>query len=184
MKPDDTGSTRVLGIDPGLRLTGYGCVEPVAGARGPRRLSASPATGISRDGSLRLVEGGVLRLDPKASVADRLVELERDMVGLLERLRPSVVAVEMLFAHVKHPATSIVMAHGRGVVLLAARRAGVEVVELRATEVKKAVTAFGHAGKGQVQARIQDEFALPAPPKPADTADALAIALCALRRRS
>lgn len=175
--------TRVLGIDPGLRITGYGCVEAIGtvATRGGR-LSAAPPTGVSRDGRARLVEAGVMRLDTEGTISDRLVELETDLLGLLERLKPTVVAVEMLYAHYKHPATAIVMGHGRGVVLLAVRRAGLTLVELRATEVKKAMTAFGHAGKAQMQARVQDEFALAEPPKPPDAADALAIALCALRR--
>lgn len=153
---------RVLGIDPGLRLTGYGCIEP---------------------GRLRptIIEAGVFRL-ARASISQRLGELDRDVRGLLARVRPDVVAVEALFAHYKHPATAIVMGHARGVLLLAVEAAGLPLVELRPAEVKKATTGFGRADKGQMQRVIQSEFALHEPPSPPDVADALAIALCALHR--
>lgn len=162
---------RVLGIDPGLRVTGYGCVEPAPA--GARRGTPDAA----------LVEGGVFRLDTTASVADRLVELERDLEEVLDRLRPRVVAVEKLYAHYKHPTTAIVMGHARGVVLLCVRRAGLALVELGATEVKKSLTHFGHAGKGQMQEGVRAQLGLSSVPKPADVADAIAIALCAMRRR-
>ncbi len=156
---------RVLGIDPGLRLTGYGCID-VAG----------------RGGVARIAEAGVFRLNAKQSVSDRLAELDDDFRALLERVKPEAVGVEMLFAHYKHPATAIVMGHARGVLLLAVRRAGLGLIELRPTMVKKSLTGHGHAKKGQVQRAIQVEFGLSALPEPPDVADALAIALCASRR--
>ncbi|MBL8990345.1 MAG: crossover junction endodeoxyribonuclease RuvC [Phycisphaerae bacterium] len=165
---------RILGIDPGLRLTGYGCVERAAPASGSARHRAPERVG--------LVEAGVIRLDPRAPVPDRLAELDHDFRALLDRLRPAAVAVEMLFAHYKHPATAIVMGHARGVLLLAIRRAGLELVELRPTEVKKSLTGHGHAGKEQMQRAVRDVFGLPTIPKPPDVADALAVGLCALTR--
>jgi len=161
---------RALGIDPGLRLTGYGCVEP------------APAMRTARAGA-RIVEAGVFRLDAKTSVSDRLAELSADLTELIERARPDLVAVEQLYAHYKHPATAIVMGHARGVILLAVRRAGLPLVELRPSEVKKAATGHGHAAKDQMQRAMQAEFNLPELPKPPDVADALAIALTALRRQ-
>ena len=163
---------RVLGIDPGLRLTGYGCVEPVR-AKGP----ASPA-------GARIVEAGVFKLDVKTSISDRLAELEQDLSALLERVKPELVGVEQLYAHYKHPATAIVMGHARGVILLAIRRANVPLVELRPNEVKKASTGYGHAAKDQMQKAMQFEFGLRELPRPPDVADALAIALTAMRRES
>lgn len=172
---------RFLGIDPGLRLTGYGCLE------------------VSGRGE-RLVEAGVIRLaraaprDPAgpalsgsgdrgaASVSARLVELERDLSEIIGRLRPDSAAVEQVFAHVAHPATAIIMGHARGVILLCIRRAGLPLVELRPTEVKKALTGHGQAGKPQMQRAVQAVFGLAEPPKPPDVADAIAIALCAARR--
>ena len=108
---------RVLGIDPGLRITGYGCVE-------------------MRGEALMLVEAGVIRLTMEAAgarvpVADRLLELHADLSEAIERLKPGTVAVEAVFAHYKHPATAIAMGHARGVILLAARKAGLPIVELK-----------------------------------------------------
>jgi len=160
---------RILGIDPGLRLTGYGCLQSPA----PK---GSPCEAL-------VIEAGVFRLDIKRSVADRLVELDTDFRELLTRTRPDIVAVEMLFSHYKHPVTAIVMGHARGVLLLAARQARIPIVELRPTEVKKSLTGHGHAEKGQMQRAIKHELRLATEPEPPDVADALAIALCAARRR-
>lgn len=161
---------RILGIDPGLRLTGYGCVEPLA----------RPRRGFGADAAL--IEGGVIRLDPKATVSRRLAELDADLREIIDRLKPDAVAVEKLYAHYKHPTTAIVMGHARGVVLLNIQRSGLRLFELGATEVKKSLTGNGHASKPQMQAGVQAQLGLSATPKPADVADAIAIALCALRR--
>lgn len=163
---------RVLGIDPGLRLTGYGCVEPA------RAKVASAPSGA------RIVEAGVFKLDARTSVSDRLAELHTDLSELLERVKPDLVGVEQLYAHYAHPATAIVMGHARGVILLAIRRANVPLVELRPNEVKKASTGYGHAAKDQMQKAMQFQFGLKELPKPPDVADALAIALTAMRRES
>ncbi len=158
---------KVLGIDPGLRVTGYGCV------------SGSLPGGT-------LVEAGVIRLARSSAgappIPDRLAELDTDLRALLERLRPDAVGVESLFAHYKHPATAIGMAHARGVILLAARRAGLRLVEIRPNEIKKFLTGHGHAGKRQMQEAVQAQLRLKAPPEPPDVADAIAIALCAAWR--
>lgn len=169
---------RILGIDPGLRLTGYGCVD---------------ACGLSA----RLVEAGVFRLsrggkvggklgarEGGASLSSRLAELDTDFRGVLERLKPQLVAIEGLFAHYKHPATAITMGHARGVLMLAVERAGLPLMEMKPRAVKKSLTGFGGADKLQMQRAIQAEFGLPEPPSPPDVADALAIALCALRRQA
>lgn len=156
----------MLGIDPGLRLTGYGCVD------------------MADPGAPALVEAGVLRLDARAPVGERLVELEADVLAVIDRVRPGVVAIEGLYAHYKHPATAIAMGHARGVLMLSAVRAGLGLVELKPNAVKKAIAGYGHAGKAQIQEAIRRELGLAQRPEPADVADALAIALCAGRRQS
>ena len=161
---------RVLGIDPGLRFTGYACVEEAAAGR----------RGWSE--GMRLVEAGVIRLKAKASVSDRLLELDADLGEIIERTKPEAAAVEKLYAHYKHPTTAIIMGHARGVVLLAARRSRLRLVELGATEVKKSLTGNGHASKSQMQEGVRVQLGLASRPEPADVADAIAIALCALRR--
>jgi crossover junction endodeoxyribonuclease RuvC len=150
---------RILGIDPGLRITGYGVIDYQ-----PRRP--------------KLIDGGVIRLTPKTSLAARLVELEVELVGLLDEHEPDVCAVEQLYSHYKHPRTAILMGHARGVILLAAARRGIEVVQLAANRIKQSLTGHGHAGKKQMQRAIQMQWNLAEPPEPPDVADALAIALC------
>jgi len=157
---------RVLGIDPGLNITGYGIVD-FAGAAG------EPA----------IIEGGAIRTDAKADIARRIEQIHADLTSLLDEFSPDLVAIENLYAHYAHPRTSILMAHARGVVLLAAQQAGIAVRGLSATKVKKNLTGNGHASKLQVQRAIQAVCRLDALPEPPDVADALAIALCAGRQR-
>ena len=158
---------RILGVDPGLNITGYGCVDG-SGDR-PSLIEA----GVIRPGA-----GGTDR----APLADRLAVLHADLTGLLGSLRPDRVVVESLFSHYKHPATAIQMGHARGVILLAIHVAGIELIEYKPNEIKKSLTGNGHASKSQMQAAVQAVFGLPAPPEPPDVADALAMALCATRR--
>ena len=150
---------RILGVDPGLRLTGYGVID-----YHPFRP--------------KLVDGGVIRLNAKASLADRLVELETELEGLIDEHKPEVVAVEQLYSHYAHPRTAILMGHARGVILLVARKRGIRLEQFPANRVKQSVTGHGHASKVQMQRAIQSLWNLPEPPEPPDVADALAIALC------
>ena len=155
---------RVLGIDPGLNVTGYAAVDFGAGEP-------------------RIVEAGTLKTDAKADMAERIAQLHADLAELLAELKPDRVAIEQLYAHYKHPRTAILMAHARGVILLACRQAGVGRVNLSATHIKKSLTGNGHASKAQVQRAIQAVCKLERLPEPPDVADALAIALCAGRHR-
>lgn len=150
---------RILGIDPGLGITGYGLID---------WHPAQPA----------LVDAGVIRLRPETPLADRLVELEAELDALLEEHRPDVCAVEQLYAHYAHPRTAILMGHARGVILLAARRRGVRVEQFAANRIKQVLTGHGHAGKAQMQRAIQAQWNLRRPPEPPDVADALAVAFC------
>jgi crossover junction endodeoxyribonuclease RuvC len=155
---------RFLGIDPGARITGYACVDA------PER--AEPA----------LVEAGCVRLSTDAPLAERLAELAGDLDAIFDRLAPTHAAVESLFSHYQRPMTAVVMGHARGIVLLAAARAGARLIELAPAEVKKAVAGHGRASKRQMQHAVAAQMRLPQPPSPPDVADAIAIALCAARR--
>jgi crossover junction endodeoxyribonuclease RuvC len=150
---------RILGIDPGLRITGYGVIDyqPIRP---------------------KLIDGGVIRLTTKSSLADRLVELERELVSLLSEHEPQVCAVEQLYAHYAHPRTAILMGHARGVIILAAAKRGIAVEQFPANRIKQSVTGHGHASKVQMQRAVQSQWNLPTPPEPPDVADALAVALC------
>ena len=154
---------RILGIDPGLQLTGYGVID------------WRPVRPV-------LVDGGVIRLKVKTSIADRLVELEQELDDLFAEHKPDACAVEQLYSNYEHPRTAILMGHARGVILLAARRQGVRCEEYAANRIKQSLTGHGHASKSQMQRAIQAQWKLAEPPEPADVADALAIALCCGRR--
>jgi crossover junction endodeoxyribonuclease RuvC len=153
--------TRILGIDPGLRLTGYGVIETTANPIRPA-----------------LLDGGVIRLKDKQPIAKRLVELEQGLQELVAEYKPQVCAVEMLYAHYNHPRTAILMGHARGVILLVAARSGVRVEQYSVNRIKQATTGHGHASKQQMQRAIQMAFGLKDLPEPPDVADALAVALC------
>ncbi len=158
-----TSSYRVLGIDPGLHITGYGAVD--FGSANPR-----------------IIEAGTIQTHTKAEMPQRLAQIHADLTEIIRELKPDVVAIENIYSHYKHPRTAILMAHGRGVILLAAEQAGVDVRNVPATQVKKSLTGNGHASKRQVQLAIQSLFRLDEIPEPPDVADALAIALCAGKR--
>jgi crossover junction endodeoxyribonuclease RuvC len=150
----------VLGIDPGLSRCGYGCVE--SNGRGGR------ATAV-----------GVLTTPPSDPLPQRLAALDRDVRALVTELRPDAVAVERVFFQV-NARTAMAVGQASGLVLAAAAQAGCEVAQYTPNEVKQAVAGYGAAPKEQVQRMVQALLGLPAPPKPPDAADALALALCHL----
>ena len=154
-----------MGIDPGLRISGYGIVDIAEGAIEPV-----------------LVEGGIIRIDAKGDMPARLGQLHDELTAIVGEHKPDCFAVEKLYAHYKHPRTAILMGHARGVILLCARQHDLPVQDWPSTEVKKALTGYGHASKEQVQRAVQSQCGLAAMPSPPDVADAIAIALCHARR--
>ncbi len=153
---------RVLGVDPGLQITGYAVVEP--GGQAPRVCEA----GVIRSATGR----------EATDMAHRVRSLYDGIVEVLEQFQPGVVVVEQLFAHYQHPRTAILMAHARGVIFLAAAQRDLPVLSYNATRIKKTITGNGRASKEQVQLTIQRELNLARLPEPPDVADALAAALC------
>lgn len=153
--------TRILGIDPGLQITGYAVIE--AGREGPR-----------------VCEAGIVRGEGRgpAELAERLTAIHRGIVEIIDQFHPKVVVVEQLYAHYEHPRTAIRMAHARGVVFLAAGQQDLPVISYESTRVKKTITGNGRAPKDQVQRTVQRELGLAKLPEPPDVADALALALC------
>jgi crossover junction endodeoxyribonuclease RuvC len=152
----------ILGLDPGLQVTGYGVIE--ATDAGPKVRDA---------GVIRSADGR-----ESADMARRLVALYDGLCEVLKEWKPTVMAVEQLYAHYEHPRTAILMAHARGVFFLAGAQHGIPVLSYAATKVKKLVTGSGRASKEQMQHAIARELGLASPPEPHDVADALAIALC------
>jgi crossover junction endodeoxyribonuclease RuvC len=150
---------RILGIDPGLNITGYGVLE------------------IAR-GRIEVCEAGVVRGRTKQSLANRLAEIHAGVADVIATLKPSAMAVEQLYSHYKHPRTAILMGHARGVICLAAAEAGLAEATYSATQIKKVLTGSGRAPKSQIQLAIRRELHLAEIPDPPDVADALAVALC------
>jgi len=150
----------VLGIDPGLSATGYGLVE---GSNPPKAVLA-----------------GVIRTQPSTPMPVRLDELYAGLKQVIEDTQPDVVALETVFTN-RNLQSAIAVGRASGVAILAAARAGLEVHEYVPTAIKSAVTGDGSANKKQIQEMVARLLRLQDPPKPADAADALAIALCHLR---
>ena len=155
---------RILGIDPGLRITGYGCVQ------------ADDA------GNTTVVEAGVIRIPTSLPLERRLHHLHVELDQVIAELAPGHMAVESLFTHPRHMSTGLRMGHARGVILLAAAARDMEVMELPPAEVKKALTGNGRADKRSMQLAITAQCRLTDVPEPPDVADALAVAICAARR--
>lgn len=153
---------RVLGIDPGYATTGYAVIERARG-------------------SLHPVAVGAIRTPSSESQAERLARLRRELLELIDTHGPDCVAVERLFFSV-NVKTAMAVGQASGVALAAAGEAGLAVREYTPTEVKQSVTGTGTAPKAQVQSMIAALLRLAEPPKPADAADACALAICHLNR--
>lgn len=152
---------RILGIDPGIAIVGFGLIE-------------------SNWGSVRMLQYGAVTTEAGLPLATRLVQIENDMTALIAQLKPDEIAVEELFFS-KNITTGIAVAHGRGVILCTAERLGVPIFEYTPMQVKQAVAGYGLADKKQVMDMTKRLLKLKAVPKPDDAADALAIAICHAR---
>ncbi|CAM5245207.1 crossover junction endodeoxyribonuclease RuvC [Streptomyces narbonensis] len=154
---------RVLGVDPGLTRCGIGVVEGVAGR------------------PLTMLGVGVVRTAADADIGVRLVGIERGIEEWLDRFEPELVAVERVFS--QHNVRTVMgTAQASAVAMLCASRRGIPVALHTPSEVKAAVTGSGRADKAQVGAMVTRLLRLSAPPKPADAADALALAICHIWR--
>ena len=149
---------RVLGVDPGLRTTGYGVVEASGGA-------------------FRLIEGGVLRPKANLSLEARLAQLHAALLEVVRATQPVCMVVEELWSAPKHPLTGVLMGHARGVIALAAGLCEVTFEELSHVTVKRALTGNGAARKDQVKAMVCVQLGLTVAPEPDDVSDALALAI-------
>ena len=152
---------RILGIDPGYGITGFGLIE-------------------ADRGQSRLLQCGAITTPAGMDFSARLEIIYEDMRQLLQTARPDAVAIEELFFG-QNVTTGIGVAQSRGVILLAIRQAGLEVTSYKPMQVKQAVVGYGNATKHQVQDMTRRLLNLSAMPKPDDAADAIAIALCHAR---
>jgi crossover junction endodeoxyribonuclease RuvC len=148
----------ILGIDPGLQVTGYGLIET-----NRRRVI--------------LINAGYIKTTINSGIQNRLDKIYAELKGLIDRHRPSVMVLEKLYAHYRHPTTACLLGHVRGIICLLAAQLNLELFEYSATRVKKSLVGSGHASKYQIQRMVQNLLNLKNTPSPEDIADALALAI-------
>lgn len=148
----------ILGIDPGFAIVGWAVIEASSGRARP-------------------IAYGAIRTPAHTDLEERLLMIENDLNTIIDKYKPEEMAVEELFFNT-NITTAISVAEARGVILLTAHKKGVKVYEYTPLQVKQAVVGYGKAEKKQVIAMVTSILKLPSPPKPDDTADAVAIALC------
>lgn len=149
---------RILGLDPALRVTGYGVIQ-------------------SSGRNVSLVEAGVVAPRVDQRLEERLAQLHAGVAEILAETKPDIVVIEELYTSYKNPTTAILMGHARGVMCLASAQAGLSVHTLGHSHVKRALVGSGAARKDQVNAMVTRLLKLKSAPKPNDVSDALAIAL-------
>jgi len=148
---------RILGIDPGLGATGYGVIE---------------------ERGFKVVEAGVIRTKTNTPIQERISKIFDEIAGIIKEHEPSVLVLEKIYSHYKHPTTAILMGHARAMACLVCGKFDIKLVNYPSTRIKKVITGNGHASKVQVQRMVQTILKLKDPPEPVDVSDALAMALC------
>ncbi|OEH84537.1 crossover junction endodeoxyribonuclease RuvC [Desulfuribacillus stibiiarsenatis] len=149
---------RIIGIDPGTAILGYGIIESVAN-------------------KLKPIDFGCIRTESNIDMPIRLGQIYEDLTYLIDKYKPDVMAVEELFFN-RNVSTALTVGQARGVVLLAGVRAGISVYEYTPLQVKQAICGYGRAEKNQVQEMVRMFLNLKVIPKPDDAADALAVSIC------
>jgi crossover junction endodeoxyribonuclease RuvC len=162
-RPNNVPSTslRILGIDPALRTTGYGAIE-------------------RRNGTVYLVEAGVVVPSLRGTLEQRLHELYVGISEVISQVEPASIVIEELYTSYRNPRSALLMGHARGVLCLAGAQAGIAVHTLGHARVKRALVGSGSARKEQINAMVTRLLHLRNPPKPDDVSDALALALAFL----
>lgn len=147
-----------MGVDPGLRTTGYAVLDVSTGRA-------------------RLLEAGVVRSRAE-TLPERVKDIYDGIAEVVAAFAPNAMAIEQLYSLYERPETAILMGHARGAIMLAAAQNGIPVVSYAATKIKKTTTGNGRAPKEQMQRAVQLELRLPRLPEPPDVADAIAVAFC------
>lgn len=150
---------KILGIDPGLAIAGYGLIE------------------VCSSNKIKLIEAGVVRTSSKISISERLKKIYNNIGAVVQEFKPEILVLEKLYSHYKHPTTSILMSHARGVICLLCGLNDIKLINYPSTRVKKAIAGNGHASKMQIQKMVTELLRLKKPPEPVDVTDALALAL-------
>ena len=152
---------RILGIDPGIAIVGFGLIE-------------------AERGNMQMHNYGTITTEAGLPLATRLFQIQRDLEELIAQLKPDAIAVEELFFS-NNITTGIAVAHGRGIILYTAEKLGIPLFEYTPMQVKQAVVGYGLAEKRQVMDMVRRLLKLKGIPRPDDAADALAIAICHAR---
>lgn len=147
---------RILGIDPGTGIVGFGVVE------------------VGKTTSL--LDAGVVRTLPHQPLDERLVEIYESIQEIITTSHPQIMVIEKLF-FARNVTTAMSVSHARGVIMLAGKQAGLEMIEYTPLQIKQAITGYGKADKKQVQEMVRVQLGLKEVPKPDDCADAIAAAL-------
>lgn len=150
---------RILGIDPGTGILGFGIID------------------VNARGKVKLVDGGVIRTPVKQADSLRLETIYDELTEIIKEHKPDVMSVEKLF-FAQNVTTAMSVSQARGVVLLCGVQSGLELFEYTPLQIKQAVTGYGKADKKQVQEMVRVILGLESVPKPDDAADALAAAIC------
>jgi crossover junction endodeoxyribonuclease RuvC len=150
---------RILGIDPGTGILGFGVIDVEAG------------------GKAKLIDGGVIRTPAHQPLDERLIEIYRHIASEISKTKPEAMVIEKLF-FAQNVTTAISVSHARGVAMLAGKLAGLEIAEYTPLQIKQAITGYGRADKKQIQEMVRVILGLKEVPKPDDCADALAAAIC------
>lgn len=148
---------KILGIDPGLNITGYAVVE-------------------NKGAGIKILEAGFIKTTSKENIEKRLEKIYKSLFDLIKTLKPDVLVLEKLYAHYRHPVTACLLGHVRGVICLLSAVENVPFFEYGSTRIKKSIVGKGHASKNQVQRMVEHTLHLKQPIQE-DVADALAIAM-------
>ena len=150
---------RILGIDPGLTMTGYGLID------------------VGERQDIRLIETGVIQPKRQAELPDRLATVYRNLDAIIIQHNPRVMVLEKLYAHYKHPSTAFIIGHVRGVICLACASRGLALVEHSVKRIRKALIGQGNATKEQTRVAVSQMLKISAEKLPLDASDALALAI-------
>ncbi len=158
MSKGDIIALKILGIDPGLNITGYGLIQ-------------------KEKTSLKLIEAGIIKTSSKTLFEDRLKTIFENIAKILTEYKPDVCVLEKLYSHYRHPTTVILMGHARGVICCASSIQRIKLVGYSVKRINKAVIGRGNATKTQIQMMVTSILNLKKPPTPNDVTDALALAI-------
>ncbi|MEK6714552.1 MAG: crossover junction endodeoxyribonuclease RuvC [Candidatus Omnitrophota bacterium] len=149
---------RILGVDPGLRVCGYGVIE-------------------KNNYTLKLIEAGIITTNSSEDIARRLNEIYGSLAGLIKEAKPEVLVLEKIYAHSRHPATAFLLGHARGVICLLCAQYNIKLFEYLPTRVKKAIVGRGHASKIQIKKMIEQLLSIKKSAYAFDVSDALSLAI-------